>query len=109
MRDPWHDVSMPKRNSRKPKRPETDDPNILAHRMREITETLSEEPKDRRSLVSQVMAEMGRKGGQIGGKRRLETMTPEERSQAALNAAKARWGKRKPPKRLIKPLPGSRD
>jgi hypothetical protein len=45
------------------------------------------------SLISQVMAEMGRKGGRIGGKRRLETMTDRQRSQAAKNAAKARWAK----------------
>jgi hypothetical protein len=47
-----------------------------------------------KSLISQVMSEMGRKGGKIGGKRSLETMTPEERSarakKASLAAAKAR-------------------
>jgi hypothetical protein len=95
--DPWHDEGMPKRNSRKQKYRETDDPNVLAHRMVEVTTRLSEEPKDQRSLVSQVMAEMGRKGGQIGGKRRLETMSASERSKAALNAARARWSKRKKP------------
>ena len=42
-----------------------------------------------------VMREMGRKGGKIGGKRRLETMTAEERSHAAYKAAQARWAKRK--------------
>jgi len=41
------------------------------------------------------MAAMGRKGGKIGGKRRLKTMTPEERSQVAVKAAKARWDKEK--------------
>lgn len=44
------------------------------------------------------MREMGRKGGKIGGKRRLETMTAEERREIARKAgakgAKARWGKR---------------
>jgi hypothetical protein len=45
------------------------------------------------------MSEMGRKGGQIGGKRRLETMTPAERTQAASNAAKARWSKKKSTKK----------
>jgi hypothetical protein len=40
------------------------------------------------------MAELGRKGGQIGGKRRMETMTEKERRSVALKAAKARWGKR---------------
>jgi hypothetical protein len=45
-------------------------------------------------IVSKVMAEMGRKGGKIGGKRRLETMTPEQRSSVASNAARARWAKK---------------
>jgi hypothetical protein len=52
-------------------------------------------PAIKRSLVSEVMAQMGRKGGKKGGKRRLETMTPEQRSQAALKAAQARWAKKK--------------
>jgi hypothetical protein len=38
---------------------------------------------------------MGRKGGQIGGKRRLVTMTPAQRKKVAAKAAKARWGKAK--------------
>jgi hypothetical protein len=37
------------------------------------------------------MAELGRKGGKKGGKRRLETMTAKERSQVAKKAAQARW------------------
>jgi hypothetical protein len=89
---------MPKRTSRKPKYKKTDDPNVLAHRMVEVSTRLLDEPtQDDRSLVSQIMSEMGRKGGQIGGKRRLQTMTQEQRSQFALNAAKARWSKRKKP------------
>lgn len=48
-----------------------------------------------RSLVSQVMAEMGRKGGLIGGKRRLETLSDRRRSQIAKQAAQARWAKKK--------------
>lgn len=47
------------------------------------------------SVISQVMAEMGRKGGQIGGKRRLETMTDAQRTRVAKKAAKARWAKAK--------------
>ena len=35
--------------------------------------------------------EMGRRGGRIGGKRCLETMTREARSARALKAARARW------------------
>ena len=58
------------------------------------TEAPPKPPIDR-SLLSQIMSEMGKKGGKIGGKRRMETMTSQERSQVALKAAKARWSKRK--------------
>jgi hypothetical protein len=37
--------------------------------------------------------ELGRKGGQKGGKARAEKMTAEERSEAASRAAKARWSR----------------
>jgi hypothetical protein len=45
--------------------------------------------------VSFLMSELGRRGGKIGGKRRLETMTTKERSDVAKRAAKARWHKNK--------------
>jgi hypothetical protein len=52
----------------------------------------------KKDLVSQVMREMGRKGGKVGGKRSLETMTAEERSErarkASLAAAKKRTAER---------------
>jgi hypothetical protein len=47
------------------------------------------------TIVQQVMREMGAKGGKIGGKRRLETMTDAQRSKSAKKAAKARWSKAK--------------
>jgi len=47
------------------------------------------------TIVQQVMRDMGAKGGRIGGKRRLETMTDEQRSKSAKKAAKARWAKAK--------------
>lgn len=42
---------------------------------------------------------LGRKGGQIGGKRRAANMTASERSNAARAAVMARWAKikREPP------------
>jgi hypothetical protein len=43
--------------------------------------------------LSEYMAAIGRRGGQIGGKRRLKTMTPAQRSKVAKAAAKARWKK----------------
>jgi hypothetical protein len=47
------------------------------------------------TIVQQVMRDMGAKGGRIGGKRRLETMTDEQRKRSARKAAKARWAKAK--------------
>jgi hypothetical protein len=41
------------------------------------------------------MSALGTRGGQKGGKRRLETMTQKERSDVAYKAAQARWSKAK--------------
>jgi len=87
---------MPKRTSRPKKPPGLD---TVQNARRVVLESIGELAPDTTaspphpSLISQVMAEMGRKGGRIGGKRRLETMTGRQRSQAAKNAAKARWAK----------------
>jgi hypothetical protein len=43
--------------------------------------------------ISEYMAVIGRKGGKIGGKRRLTTLTKEQRKRIATNAARARWQK----------------
>jgi hypothetical protein len=49
----------------------------------------------RRELVSQVMREMGRKGGKAakgkGVKARMAILSPDERKALASKAAKARW------------------
>jgi len=41
--------------------------------------------------LSAHMAKLGAKGGKIGGKRRMETMTQEQRREVAAKAAAARW------------------
>jgi hypothetical protein len=41
--------------------------------------------------ISRIMAEMGRRGGKLGGKRRAANMTEAQRSNAAAAAANARW------------------
>lgn len=64
-----------------------------AHRV--VMESIQSTETITLSMVSLVMAEMGRRGGKIGGKRRLQTMTAEERSAVALKAAKARWSRRR--------------
>jgi len=54
--------------------------------------------REKKALLAEIMSELGRKGGKIGGKRSLETMTAEERSarakKASLAAAKKRTEKR---------------
>ena len=79
--------SKPKRSKRK-KRPT--DPNRLAH---ELVRESTEEKETEEELVSRIMSKMGRKGGKIGGKKSRANMTPEQRSEAALKAAKVRWAK----------------
>jgi hypothetical protein len=47
------------------------------------------------SALSAYMAAIGRKGGQIGGKRRLKTMTKAQRSKVAAKAARTRWKRKR--------------
>ena len=44
--------------------------------------------------VESAKANAGRKGGQKGGASRAKTLTPEQRSEMARNAAAARWKRR---------------
>ncbi|MDR3715087.1 MAG: hypothetical protein P4L51_19920, partial [Puia sp.] len=55
-----------------------------------VSNTTIQAPPD----LSAYMAAMGRKGGMVGGKRRLVTMTADARKKAAAKAAQARWGKK---------------
>jgi len=80
---------MPKRISNKLK-----DPNQTAAAV--VALATAEEPTIDQQTLSRVMAAMGRKGGRIGGKRRLETMTPAKRKALARKAAKARWSNTNP-------------
>jgi hypothetical protein len=87
---------MPKRISKKPS-----DVNQAAYLM---VQRSTAEPdadilppeKTPRSEISRIMAEMGRKGGKIGGKRSLQTMSAIARKKRAQKAAESRW--KKPPK-----------
>jgi hypothetical protein len=88
---------MPKRNSTA--RPT--DVNQIAHLLVEMSTQEVETPEPAVSkprvprAVHRMMQKMGSKGGKIGGKRRMDTMTPEQRREAASLAAKARWAKAK--------------
>ena len=71
------------------------DVNQLAHYLVDASTRKNGDsiPPPTKAQISQLMAAMGRKGGKIGGKRRLETMSAKARRQVAQKAAKARWGK----------------
>ena len=71
---------MPKRSGKR--QPQA--VNILAASIVEEATKASKDP---------LAVALGRRGGLKGGKARAEKMTPEERSEAARKAARARWGK----------------
>ena len=81
---------MPKRN--KHDRPK--DPNQLAHYL-VAASTEEQVTPPTTAQISVFMAELGRKGGKIGGKRRMETMTDKQRKAIAKKAAQARWKRKK--------------
>jgi len=70
-------------------------PRDINQLARHIVGVTTERPEPTAEELSKVMAALGRRGGRIGGKRRLETMSQEERSAVALKAACARWKKAK--------------
>ncbi len=49
--------------------------------------------KATKSQISQYMSNIGRKGGKLGGKRSLETMSPAARSDRAKAAVNERWAR----------------
>jgi len=75
---------MPKRISSKLK-----DSNQIAAAV--VALSTEESPQIDKVLMSEVMAAMGRKGGKIGGKRSLETMSAADRKKRAKKAAQSRW------------------
>lgn len=84
-----HDVSMPKRVKQK----RSSDENEIAF---QLVQRATQEPESSPAVpqsISEYMAQIGSNGGKIGGKKRLKTMTPEQRKKAAQKAAKARWRK----------------
>jgi hypothetical protein len=81
---PGYDGHMPDR-SRRPR-----DPNQLGKLIVDIaTGDVEDTPED--AGKNSAAVELGRKGGLKGGKARAESMTPEQRSEAAKRAARARW------------------
>lgn len=76
----------------KPKRPR--DTNQLAKSIVDLSTGQAEE-KDPDEGKDPAAVALGRKGGLKGGKARASSLTPEQRSEIASNAAKARWNPKK--------------
>lgn len=91
---------MPKRSStRKPK----EDFSQAAFRI--VQELTSEKPApdatlstalDDAGVRKEIMREMGKRGGQKGGKARAKSLTSRQRAEIAALAAAARWKKSEP-------------
>ena len=97
---------MPKRSSKK--HPDEDDPNVTAfdvvqqatwedeggdgNRGAELGRDATPEPQERPEKNPAAVA-LGRLGGLKGGKARAKALTPQQRSEIAKKAAKARWGR----------------
>ena len=81
---------MPKRSG-KPKKSE--DANEAAFR---VVSALTDEPAEAAPPKNPHAVALGRRGGLKGGKSRMDSMTPEQRSDLAKMAAAKRWGKRTP-------------
>jgi hypothetical protein len=75
---------VPDRSSKRPR-----DPNQLGKLIVDIATGEVEDTVDDGKNPAAV--ELGRRGGLKGGKARAESMTPEQRSEAAKKAARARW------------------
>lgn len=79
---------MPDRSRKRPR-----DLNELAKRL--VDESTGDAPAEPEGPAKDPLAvELGRRGGLKGGKARAERMTPEQRSEAAQRAVRARWDAR---------------
>lgn len=81
---------MPKRVKQQKR---SSDENEIAFQLVQRATQESESSPTVPQSISEYMAQIGSKGGKIGGKKRLKTMTPAQRKKIAKKAAKARWGK----------------
>ena len=89
---------MPKPDKHRDHEKRPKDINQLAHYL--VQKSTEEEPteaqsesKPQRSVISEYLAKIGRKGGLKGGKARAEKLTKRRRKEIARKAAEARWRK----------------
>jgi hypothetical protein len=50
---------------------------------------------NKKQVIREYFSSLGKKGGSKGGRARTDAMTPEERTELARMAARARWAKKK--------------
>jgi hypothetical protein len=81
---PWHIIVMPKR-----KRPR--DLNQLAKFIVDVSTGEAELPECQPDGKNPAAVELGKLGGQKGGKARAKKLTAEQRKAIAQKAARARW------------------
>jgi hypothetical protein len=95
----WDNMNMPKRVKQRSKDVNESAFALVQRSTQEPEEAATEPPKTRKkkppSAVSDYMAKIGSKGGRIGAKVRAARLSPDERSEIAHKAAKARWDKAK--------------
>lgn len=72
-----------------PKRSSKDINQAAADIVATVTLSAIKEPEKNPAAVA-----LGRLGGLKGGKARATSLSPDQRSEIALKAAKARWGKK---------------
>lgn len=77
---------MPKRSSKPPR-----DPIQAAHSI--LAQVTGEEPRRLPPGKNAAAVELGRRGGLKGGKKRMESLTEQERSELGKLAAQKRWQK----------------
>jgi len=82
---------MPKRSSKRPR-----DLNSLAASIVDDATDEAPEPEPVAPEKDPAAVALGRRGGLKGGKARAESMTAEQRQEAARRAARARWGEGRP-------------
>ena len=70
------------------------DINELAKSLVDLATDESSPPEEIPSGKNLHAVELGRLGGKKGGKARAESLSKEQRSEIAKNAAKARWSKK---------------
>jgi hypothetical protein len=87
---PWYHGSM--QNRSRTTKPPRDFNSHAFQSVAILTETAPPPPESTEPEKDPAAVALGRKGGLKGGKARAAKMSPEERTESARKAAKARWG-----------------